>query len=116
MDSGIATDLFFRLCRNAGHEWRLYNDDYNQYSDDPSGPEYGGWISQVASLHGISQLDLHSIDHFASDLKEKTAEGLPAYTYTYTFIEPNFGRSFFSPQPPHKGQRTHVQRRLVTTS
>ena len=93
----------FQALSNAGHEWRLYNDDFNQYSDDPSGPEYGGWISQVASLHGISQLDLHSIDHFASDLKEKTAEGLPAYTYTYTFIEPNFGRSFFSPQPPYKG-------------
>lgn len=93
----------FQALRNAGHEWRLYNDDKNQFSDDPSGPEYGGWISQVASLQGISQLDLHSIDRFASDLKEKTAEGLPAYTYPYTFIEPNFGRSFFSPQPHHKG-------------
>jgi phospholipase C len=89
--------------RNAGHAWRLYNDNHNQFSDDPSGPEYGGWISQVASLHGISQLDLHSIDRFAADLNEKTAEGLPAYTYNYTFIEPNFGRSFFSPQPPYKG-------------
>ena len=96
--------IFQALC-NAGHEWRLYNDDKNQFSDDPSGPEYGGWISQVASLHGISQLDLHSIDRFASDLKEKTAEGLPAYTYPYTFIEPNFGRSFFSPQRRHKGPR-----------
>jgi len=93
--------IFQALC-NAGHQWRLYNDDYNQFSDDPSGPEYGGWISQVASLHGISQLDLHSIDRFASDLKEKTAEGLPAYNYPYTFIEPNFGRSFFSRQVPHK--------------
>jgi len=93
----------FQALGNAGHEWRLYNDDKNQFSDDPSGPEYGGWISQVASLHGISQLDLHSIDRFASDLKEKTAEGLPAYTYPYTFIEPNFGRSFFSPQRLHKG-------------
>jgi phospholipase C len=93
----------FQALRNAGHEWRLYNDDKNQFSDDPSGPEYGGWISQVASLHGISQLDLHSIDRFARDLKATTAEGLPAYTYRYTFIEPNFGRSFFSPQPHHKG-------------
>jgi phospholipase C len=63
--------IFQALC-NAGHEWRLYNDDKNQFSDDPFGPEYGGWISQVASLHGISQLDLHSIDRFASDLNEKT--------------------------------------------
>ena len=93
----------FQALRCAGHEWRLYNDDKNQFSDDRSGPEYGGWISQVASLHGISQLDLHSIDRFASDLNEKTVECLPAYTYPYTFIEPNFGRSFFSPQPPYKG-------------
>jgi phospholipase C len=93
----------FQAMHSAGHEWRLYNDDKNQFSDDPSGPEYGGWISQVASLHGISQLDLHSIDRFACDLNEQTAEGLPAYTYAYTFIEPNFGRSFFSPQPPYKG-------------
>lgn len=92
----------FEALRNAGHEWRLYNDDKNQFSDDASGPEFGGWISQVASLHGISQLDLHSIDHFAADLN-KTAAGLPTYTYPYTFIEPNFGRSFFSPQPHHKG-------------
>ncbi len=93
----------FQALSNAGHEWRLYNDDKNQFSDDASGPEFGGWISQVASLHGVSQLDLHSIDRFACDLKEKTAEGLPAYTYPYTFLEPNFGRSFFSPQKPHKG-------------
>ena len=92
----------FEALRNAGHEWRLYNDDKNQFSDDASGPEFGGWISQVASLHGISQLDLHSIDHFAADLN-KTAAGVPTYTYPYTFIEPNFGRSFFSPQPHHKG-------------
>src|SRR5690349_2543532 len=90
--------IFRALC-DAGHEWRLYNDDKNQFSDDPFGPEYGGWISQVASLHGISQLDLHSIDRFACDLNEKT------YTYSYTFIEPNFGRSFFSPQKHHKGAK-----------
>jgi phospholipase C len=94
--------IFQALC-DAGHQWRLYNDDFNQYSDDPSGPEYGGWISQVASLHGISQLDVHSIDRFCSDLQAKTAEGLPAYDYTYTFIEPNFGKSFFAHQPPYKG-------------
>jgi len=92
----------FQALHNAGHKWRLYNDDKNQFSDDRSGPEFGGWISQVASLHGISQLDLHSIDHFAADLN-KTAGGVPTYTYPYTFIEPNFGRSFFSPQPHHKG-------------
>ena len=93
----------FQALHKAGHKWRLYNDNHNQYSDDPSGPEYGGWISQVASLHGISQLDLHSIDRYVCDLKEMTAEGVPAYNYPYTFIEPNFGRSFFSPQRPYKG-------------
>ena len=93
----------FDALQKAKHSWRLYNDNHNQYSDDPSGPELGGWISQVASLKGISQLDVHSIDCFASDLNEKTDDGRPAYTYPYTFIEPNFGRSFFSPQPPQKG-------------
>lgn len=93
----------FEALRNAGHEWRLYNDNHNSYSDDPSGPEYGGWISQVASLKGISQLDVHSMDRFASDVQAKTAEGLAAYNFAYTFIEPNFGRSFFSPQPPYAG-------------
>ncbi|HEY4424661.1 MAG TPA: alkaline phosphatase family protein [Pyrinomonadaceae bacterium] len=95
----------FQALSNACHEWRLYNDDKNQFSDDASGPEFGGWISQVASLHGVSQLDLHSIDRFACDLNEKTDEGLSAYTYRYTFIEPNFGRSFFSPQKHHKGSK-----------
>jgi phospholipase C len=96
--------IFQALC-NAGHEWRLYNDDKNQFSDDASGPEFGGWISQVASLHRISQLDLHSIDRFVCDLNKRTAEELPAYNYSYTFIEPNFGRSFFSPQKHHKGSK-----------
>jgi phospholipase C len=86
----------------ADHKWRLYNDNHNRYSDDPSGPEYGGWISQVASLKGISQLDVHSLDHFASDLA-KTVDGNPAYNYAYTFIEPNFGKSFFAKQPPYPG-------------
>jgi phospholipase C len=85
----------FDALRKAKHSWRLYNDNHNGYSDDPSGPEFGGWISQVASLKGISQVDVHSMDRFASDLNEKTDDGIPAYTYPYTFIEPNFGRSFF---------------------
>jgi phospholipase C len=88
--------------QNQGHKWRLYNDNHNAYSDDRSGPEFGGWISQVASLKGISQLDVHSMDRFASDLKKMNGD-VPAYTYPYTFIEPNFGRSFFSPQPRQKG-------------
>jgi phospholipase C len=92
----------FAALENAGHRWRLYNDFHNRFSDDPSGLEYGGWISQVASLKGISQLDVRSLDHFASDLA-KTADGDPAYNYAYTFIEPNFGKSFFAKQPPYPG-------------
>ncbi|HEV7744769.1 MAG TPA: alkaline phosphatase family protein [Pyrinomonadaceae bacterium] len=93
----------FAALQCAGHQWRLYNDNHNRYSDDPSGPEYGGWISQVASLRGVSQLDVHSMDRFASDVQAKTAEGNPAYNYAYTFIEPNFGKSFFAKQPPYSG-------------
>jgi phospholipase C len=92
----------FDALLNAGYDWRLYNDNHNAYSDDPSGFEYGGWISQVASLHGVSQLDLHSIDRFAADLQAET-DGVPDYTYAYTFIEPNFGKSFFAKQPPYAG-------------
>ena len=94
--------IYDRL-NKTGHKWRLYQDKDNQFSDDPSGPEYGGWISQVAAIKGISLLDIHSLKRFARDLHD------PAYRDTrYTFIEPNFGRSFFSPQgrapgPPYKG-------------
>ncbi|MBV9174336.1 MAG: phosphoesterase [Chloroflexi bacterium] len=93
----------FELLHASGHRWRLYNDNHNRYSDDPSGPEFGGWISQVASLKGISQLDIRSMDDFASDLQAMTPDGLPAYTEVYTFIEPNFGKSFFARQPAHTG-------------
>ena len=88
----------FDALQNKGHQWRLYNDRDNSFSDDRSGPEFGGWISQVASLKGISQLDVHSLDRFASELNAEDG-----YNYAYTLIEPNFGRSFFSPQPPQKG-------------
>ena len=81
----------------AGHRYRLYNDNHNRFSDDASGPEFGGWISQVASLKGVSQFDIRSIDNFASDLQK------PDYTEFYTFIEPNFGKSFFARQPWQKG-------------
>jgi hypothetical protein len=87
----------FDALREAGHRYRLYNDNHNSFSDDASGPEFGGWISQVASLKGVSQFDIRSIDNFASDLQK------PDYTELYTFIEPNFGKSFFARQPWQKG-------------
>jgi phospholipase C len=87
----------FDALRAAGHRYRLYNDNHNRFSDDASGPEFGGWISQVASLKGVSQLDIRSIDDFASDLQN------PDYNEYYTFIEPNFGKSFFARQPWQKG-------------
>lgn len=98
----------FEALSAAQHSWRLYQDTENRFSDDPSGPEYGGWISQVASLKGITLLDIHSLDQFNADLQEmeKDAAGLEraAYLkYPYTFIEPNFGKSFFAPQDPGKG-------------
>jgi phospholipase C len=99
----FANGSIFDALQAAGHHWRLYNDNHNQFSDDPSGPEFGGWISQVAALKGISQLDLRSIADFASDLQAETPDGKPAYTEVYTFIEPNFGSSFFSRQPWQKG-------------
>lgn len=94
-----ANGSVFQALERNGHGWRLYQDKENRFSDDPSGWIYGGWISQVASLHGITLLDVHSLDRFRGDLNEIDADGRPAYlNYPYTFIEPNFGKSFFAHQ------------------
>lgn len=101
-----ANGSIFQALSDAKHQWRLYQDKQNRFSDHPSGPEFGGWISQVASLEGITLLDVHSLDSFASDLqkKDKDNQDRPAYfKYPYTFIEPNFGKSFFAPQDRDKG-------------
>ncbi|HWD27945.1 MAG TPA: alkaline phosphatase family protein [Rhizomicrobium sp.] len=87
----------------TGHKWRLYIDCDNAFSDDPSGPEYGGWISQAASLKNIHLWDVHRLAKFQADVNA------PAYRdVRYTFIEPNFGKSFFAkqgaaPGPTYKG-------------
>ena len=95
----------FQALSKANHQWRLYQDKWNRFSGNPSGPQFGGWISQVASLKGITLLDVHSLDRFASDLQEREKHtGRPSYLkYPYTFIEPNFGKSFFAPQDRAKG-------------
>jgi phospholipase C len=95
----------FQALTKAGHTWRLYNDSHNRYREH-SEWLHGGWIPQVASLMGISVLDVHPLDssrnsspwadRFASDLQGE-------YPYAYTFIEPNFGKSFFDKVPPYKG-------------
>jgi phospholipase C len=89
----------------SGHAWRIYNDFHNRYRPQREFM-HGGWIPQVASLKDIGLLDvrpLHSldasqqwVDHFANDLHGD-------YPYPYTFIEPNYGRSFFDKQPPDAG-------------
>ena len=91
----------------AKQQWRLYSDLHNRYRD-ASEWTHGGWIPQVASLKGVSIFDVHPLDssrdsttwadNFANDLKQD-------YPYAYTFIEPNFGTSFFDKQPPFKGPR-----------
>lgn len=89
----------FQALDKKGLGWRIYQDKANQFSDNASGPEYGGWISQAASLHGVNLLDVMSLECFTDDLNEMV-DGEPAYRkYPYTFIEPNFGKSFFDPQP-----------------
>lgn len=99
----------FQALTKAGHKWRLYQDKDNDFSDQPSSPLQGGWISQVASLKGVSLLDVHSFRKFRSDLNRKRHDGTPEYLDTpYTFIEPNFGASFFDrqdgfPGPSYKG-------------
>lgn len=95
----------YEALTSAKHPWRLYNDVCNRYRA-ASEWMHGGWIPQVASLKGVSLFDVHPLDsshesttwadNFANDL-------LRDYPYAYTFIEPNFGKSFFDKQPPYKG-------------
>lgn len=102
----------FDALKNAGHQWRLYNDYYNRYSDQPSSWEDGGWISQAASLKNIHLRDVHPLDSstgsspradlFAADLQK-------SYPYPYTFIEPNFGRSFGTPLTYKGGSSQHPE-------
>ena len=104
-----ANGSIYERLRDTKLAWRFYQDKDNQFTDDRSGPEFGGWISQVASLKHVSLLDIHSLKRFHGDLHEKAADETPAYLKNrYTFIEPNFGRSFFSkqngnPGPTYKG-------------
>lgn len=83
------------------HGWRLYQDKCNDFSDTRSDDDwiFGGWISQVASLKGISLLDVLSLQRFKDDLHKMDQDNTPDYyKYPYTFIEPNFGKSFLAPQ------------------
>ena len=93
------------------NQWRLYNDYHNRFSDQPSSWEDGGWISQVASLKNLDILDVHPLasvfsDHpagrFVNDLQGD-------YPYPYTFIEPNFGRSFGKPLTYKGGSSQHPE-------
>jgi len=59
----------------ANLKWRLYT--------DKSGP-IAGAIPQVASLKGITVLDINDVSGLAQDLQGP-------YPYVYTFIEPNYG-------------------------
>ncbi len=88
----------FDSMRAKGIRYRIYNDFHNRFSDDPSGFEFGGWIAQVAALKGISLADIRSLDHLSSDLEKADYKDI-----AYTFIEPNYGKSFFAPQPAQKG-------------
>lgn len=75
--------------------WRLYQDKENAFTDQPSHRIQGGWISQVASLKGVSLLDVHSLSRFKDDLYEENGAHYRD-NHPYTFIEPNFGASFFA--------------------
>ena len=91
------------------HGWRLYQDKDNDFSDQPSHWYQGGWISQVASLKGISMFDVHSFRRFEKDLNKLVHDGTPEYhEYPYTFIEPNFGASFFAKQDKDDPGPTYV--------
>ena len=96
--------IYDRLRENH-HHWRFYQDKANAFSDNPSPPEQGGWISQVAAIKGISLLDIHSLKKFRDDINRMHGD-TPVYRdVPYTFIEPNFGASFHSEQGDFPGPR-----------
>lgn len=74
--------------RRAGIPYRFYNDSSSQelslYSDDSQNGSPAGAVPQVSSLSGVTLLDIHSLQQFASDLQGP-------YPYPYTFIEPHYG-------------------------
>ncbi|MGQ2931626.1 MAG: hypothetical protein ACT6Q3_14225, partial [Sphingopyxis sp.] len=87
------------------HQWKLYQDKDNGFSDRPSHWDQGGWISQVAAIKNIGLERVENLTKFAHDINARDGNGKPSYTqYPYTFIEPNFGASFFSPQPGGDGK------------
>ena len=71
----------------GGRQWRVYIDDTNAYSDEPSKGSILGAVPQVSALQGVSKVtDVFSMTRFGSDLQNPYP-----YPYAYTFIEPNWG-------------------------
>lgn len=100
----------------AKHQFRLYQDKANDFSDHPSHWWQGGWISQVASLKGVHLTDIRSLRSFRDDIRE-CKDGRPTYAdIAYTFIEPNFGASFFSKQHDPDGHSLHGPRYIGGSS
>ena len=75
--------IYQRLASNR-HQWRIYNDNTDAYSDDPGKGSTFGAIPQVTALQGVTIADVNSLTNFAEDLEQP-------YPYQYTFIEPNYG-------------------------
>jgi phospholipase C len=110
-----ANKSIFQALSQKKYGWRLYQDKENVFTDNKSSPLQGGWISQVASLKDINLWDIHSLtgskkenNKFKEDLHKDDGKHYRE-NYPYTFIEPNFGASFFAkqnksnPGPTYKG-------------
>jgi phospholipase C len=78
----------YQALARAGIPYRFYHDanssDLSLYSDDPNNGSVLGAVPQASALSGVSVLDFHSLQHFATDLQGP-------YPYPYTFIEPHYG-------------------------
>lgn len=74
--------------KQAGVPYRFYadaaGDHLSLYSDDPQNGSVFGAVPQVTSLHGVTILDVNTLQDFAKDLQT-------SYPYPYTFIEPHYG-------------------------
>jgi phospholipase C len=78
----------YALMKAANVPYRLYNDStswgLSLYSDDSQNGSAIDAVPQVTALAAVTILDIHSLQHFASDLQGP-------YPYPYTFIEPHYG-------------------------
>lgn len=80
----VKGSLFHLIGATPPLQYRLYNDNLNQFASNPAPFYDGGGFPIMAALKGVYLTSVNSFGHFATDLQG-------AYPYQFTFIEPNYG-------------------------